>query len=404
MDAQAAPPARRPFWRSFSGLGLLLGALFFAASLTPSLIPRAFPLQGVLGGMCFAFGYGLGVFLLWVWAYLELPQANLRLRRAAAWAAAAVAIGILAWALWQAAGWQNSIRELMGMAPVDTAHPSKVGLIAAPVAVVLILIGRLFIGTGRAVSRRLDRVVPRRVSRLVGLTVAALVFAMVIDGVLLRGFLRLADGSARTLDALIEPDLAPPTDPQRTGSAASLVNWQDLGRTGRDFVSAGPSAAEIAAFTGREAMEPIRVYVGLNAADDDAARADLALRELIRAGGFERSRLIVAVPTGTGWMDPAAMDPLEYLHGGDVATVAVQYSYLSSWISIVVEPGYGSATGRALFRAVYDHWTRLPRDARPELYLYGLRKLGRSLTCSATPSPQSAAPVPPAAASACSKC
>jgi uncharacterized membrane protein len=372
MDAQAAPPARRPFWRSFSGLGLLLGALFFAASLTPSLIPRAFPLQGVLGGVCFAFGYGLGVFLLWVWAYLELPQANLRLRRAAAWAAAAVAIGILAWALWQAAGWQNSIRELMGMAPVDTAHPSKVGLIAAPVAVVLILIGRLFIGTGRAVSRRLDRVVPRRVSRLVGLTVAALVFAMVIDGVLLRGFLRLADGSARTLDALIEPDLAPPTDPARTGSAASLVNWQDLGRTGRDFVSAGPSAAEIAAFTGREAMEPIRVYVGLNAADDDAARADLALRELIRAGGFERSRLIVAVPTGTGWMDPAAMDPLEYLHGGDVATVAVQYSYLSSWISIVVEPGYGSATGRALFRAVYDHWTRLPRDARPELYLYGL--------------------------------
>jgi uncharacterized membrane protein len=52
--------------------------------------------------------------------------------------------------------------------------------------------------------------------------------------------------------------------------------------------------------------------------------------------------------------------------------VAVQYSYLSSWISIVVEPGYGSATGRALFRAVYYHWTRLPRDARPELNLYGL--------------------------------
>ena len=82
--------------------------------------------------------------------------------------------------------------------------------------------------------------------------------------------------------------------------------------------------------------------------------------------------LVVAVPTGTGWMDPAGMDTLEYLHAGDVATVAVQYSYLTSLISILVEPGYGEETGRALFRAVYDHWTALPRDARPRLYLYGL--------------------------------
>jgi uncharacterized membrane protein len=184
--------------------------------------------------------------------------------------------------------------------------------------------------------------------------------------------MRMADASAQRLDDLIEPDLAPPTDPDRTGSAASLVSWHDLGRQGRNFVASGPSAAEIAAFTGREAMEPIRIYIGLNAADDDAARADLALRELIRTGGFERAHLVVAVPTGTGWMDPAAMDPLEYLHGGDVASVALQYSYLSSWISIMVEPGYGAEAGRALFRAIYGHWTQLPRDGRPELYLYGL--------------------------------
>jgi uncharacterized membrane protein len=210
------------------------------------------------------------------------------------------------------------------------------------------------------------------VSRLAGILVAVLVFGMVIDGVLLRGALRVADASAQRLDDLIEPDVAPPTDPDRTGSAATLVSWHDHGRQGRNFVASGPSAAEIAAFTGREAKEPIRIYIGLNAADDDAARADLALRELIRTGGFERSHLIVAVPTGTGWMDPAAMDPLEYLHDGDVASVAVQYSYLSSWISIMVEPGYGAEAGRALFRAIYGHWTQLPRDSRPKLYLYGL--------------------------------
>ena len=66
---------------------------------------------------------------------------------------------------------------------------------------------------------------------------------------------------------------------------------------------------------------------------------------MIRVGAFDRSVLIVAVPTGTGWMDPAAMDPLEYLHGGDTAIVAMQYSYLTSWISLLVEPGYGSDGG-----------------------------------------------------------
>ena len=71
-------------------------------------------------------------------------------------------------------------------------------------------------------------------------------------------------------------------------------------------------------------------------------------------------------------MDPAATDTLEYLHGGDTAIVAVQYSYLTSPLSLMIEPGYGTDTGRALFRAVYRYWTALPKDDRPRLYLHGL--------------------------------
>ena len=78
------------------------------------------------------------------------------------------------------------------------------------------------------------------------------------------------------------------------------------------------------------------------------------------------------MPTGTGWMDPAATDTLEYLHGGDTAIVAMQYSYLTSWISLLAEPGYSASSGREMFRTVYRHWTALPKDARPRLYLYGL--------------------------------
>jgi uncharacterized membrane protein len=48
-------------WRSFSPAGMVLGTLFFAASLTPSLIPRTYLTQGVLSGCAMAAGYGLGV-------------------------------------------------------------------------------------------------------------------------------------------------------------------------------------------------------------------------------------------------------------------------------------------------------------------------------------------------------
>ncbi|TJV28464.1 MAG: hypothetical protein E5Y18_16460, partial [Mesorhizobium sp.] len=70
------------FWRSFSAAGLLIGTLFFAASLTPTLLPRTFVTQGVLSGCSFAAGYGLGVFGRWLADYLELPKPTGRILRA----------------------------------------------------------------------------------------------------------------------------------------------------------------------------------------------------------------------------------------------------------------------------------------------------------------------------------
>ena len=51
------------YWNSFSMTGLLLGTLFFAASLTPTLIPRNYVTQGTLSGFSAAAGYGVGFFL-----------------------------------------------------------------------------------------------------------------------------------------------------------------------------------------------------------------------------------------------------------------------------------------------------------------------------------------------------
>ena len=80
----------------------------------------------------------------------------------------------------------------------------------------------------------------------------------------------------------------------------------------------------------------------------------------------------MVTPTGTGWVDPAAIDSVEYLHGGDVASVALQYSYLASWLYLLMDPGYGADVARALFKEIYGYWITLPKDSRPRLYLHGI--------------------------------
>ncbi|BBD39931.1 MULTISPECIES: alpha/beta hydrolase [Aminobacter] len=360
------------YWFSFSTTGLLLGTLFFAASLTPTLIPRNYLTQGVLSGLSAAVGYGCGFFLRWLWRYLELPELRARILIAGK-LIAAIACGIVGLAfLWQASEWQNSIRRLMQLAPVDTAHPLEVGAIALVTFVVLVAFGRLFKRTLVFVSEKLRRFVPTRVSYVIGTTIAVFLFWSAADGIIFRYGLRVMDSSFQRLDELMPAETRQPAEPGKTGSAASLVRWQDLGRMGRSYIASGPTAADIGQLTGKPAKEPIRVYVGLQSGDTPQQRAKLALEELKRAGGFERSTLVIVTPTGTGWVDEQAIDPIEFLHNGDVASVSAQYSYLASWLSLLVEPGYGAEQSRALFSEIYGYWHTLPRDTRPKLYLFGL--------------------------------
>lgn len=350
----------------------MLGTLFFTASLTPSLLPRSFLAQGVVSGCSLAAGYGIGVFGGWLWTYMELMRPNGRLLRVAKLAAATGCAIVAIISLWHAVAWQNSIRELMGLAPVDTAHPLEVSVIALAVFAILIALSRLFRMTIRFVAAKASRFLPGRVSNVVGVIAAVALFWAVFDGLLFRGALRVAEASFREYDTLIEPATESPTDPLKTGSSASLLTWDKLGRAGREFISSGPTREDISAFTGRAALQPVRVYVGLRSADTPEARAKLALEELKRVGGFERPILIVVTPTGTGWVDPAALDSVEYLHDGAVASVAMQYSYLASWLYLLADPGYGADAARALFKEIYGYWITPPKNRRPRLYLHGI--------------------------------
>ncbi|RUR57574.1 alpha/beta hydrolase [Vreelandella populi] len=356
----------------FSGVGLVLGTLFFAFSLTPSLVPRPLIAQGIVSGLSFTAGYALGVMGHGLWRYLHLPEPNPRVERYFQWLAATACLGIAAIFLWRAAEWQNSIRQLMAMEPASGTRPFSIALITLGVFAFLMLIALLFRRTFRLLSRKLAYVLPRRTAYVLGTVAAIALFWLVIEGVIFSYALKVADRSYQQVDELIQSDLSPPEDSTKPGSAESLISWEALGSRGRRFVTEGPDGAQIGDFLGEESVDPIRVYVGLNAAETPGERAELALAELIRVGGFERSVLILATPTGRGWVDPGSQDTVEYLHRGDIATVTAQYSYLPSHLSLIAEAEYGVENARALFTAVYDYWSSLPNDERPRLYLFGL--------------------------------
>lgn len=360
------------FWTSFSFVGLPVATLFFAASLTPSLLPRHFVVQGILSGFSIAAGYGVGVFGVWLWHYLELPEPSERIERVSKQITSMIAAIIALIFLWRSATWQNSIRQLMEMEPIATAYPVRVALIGIVTAIVLVFIGR---GVGwfwRYVHHKSSAYIPHRLAVVLSALLVVATIVMVTNKVFARLALQVADAIALAVDTVVDEGIEQPTRVNASGNHASFIDWDTIGRQGKNFIVAGPSRQSISDFWQQDAAEPIRVYVGWKSKETPEQRARLALEELKRVGGFDRSVLIIATPTGTGWLDPGAVDTLEYLHAGDTAIVAVQYSYLPSWITILVDPQRSRETARALFAEVYNHWTTLPRDARPRLYVHGL--------------------------------
>lgn len=353
-------------------LPLLLGLLFFAASLTPSLIPRDSLLQGGLGGLVMALGYLLGRGLVSLWRLMELPALRRRMAVTIQAACAVPVLLLVAICLGKAGQWQDSIRSRMGMEPVDSLNTLQMLLLALAIFCVLVLLGYSLQWVFDRIRNRLDRFMPRRTANVIGFLVTLLLVLFVTrDGVLDR-MITSIDKSYRVGQALFDTAPPRPTNPMVVGAEGSLVEWGAMGQPGRDFVTLGPDAGDISAFTGREALRPIRVYVGLAQADTPEERAKIALAELIRLGGFDREILIVAMPTGTGWLDPGSHDPVEYMHNGDIATVAAQYSYLQSPLALILDTRSGLDQAKALVSSVHTYWRNLPAESRPRLYIHGL--------------------------------
>ena len=347
------------------------GALIFAClSFTPSLLPRGGVIQGVVCGITAAIGYGLGVLAAWIWrAFADRDP-----RRPRRWAWLTFFIGaavlyLVSFGLGQY--WQYEIRKLMGVTDYSIPLVVVSPFIAALVFCAFLLIGRGLRGLYRWAAKLLNRWIGRRAAKAVGWVLVAGLTYVVVSGLLLQGFVGLMNKAYSLRDTTTAEGVDQPTTSLRSGGPGSLVPWDTLGYQGRNFIGKGPSPGDIEKFTHHPALQPIRAYAGLASAADAESRAALAVRDLERAGGFQRKNLLVVTTTGSGWVDPALADTFEYLSGGDCATVAIQYSYLPSWISYLVDQSKAREAGRTLFDAVYGRWSQLPPGQRPRLFVAG---------------------------------
>jgi uncharacterized membrane protein len=376
-DVAEPPPAapvagKKPWWiRRYTFTGTAVGLVFLWFSMTPSLLPRGPLFQGLVSGLSGATGYALGVFGVWLVRYMRSQDSSPPAPRRA-WLVLLVAgaVGMVAMVIWFHV-WQDRVRDLMGVAHLKWFDYPLSAALSLIVLFAVVEIGQLIRRSIRFLDLRLDRFVPPRVSAVVVVFLSVALTIALLNGVVVKFAMRTLNNTFEAVNNEMNPDTAAPKTPLRSGGPQSLVSWESLGHQGRIFVEGGPTVAQLTAFNGAPATEPIRAYAGLESADGLTATAEEAARELQRTGGLRRAVVAVGTTTGTGWINEAEADALEYMYNGNTAIVSMQYSFLPSWLSFLVDKQNARHAGQALFEAVDRLVRELPEAQRPKLVVFG---------------------------------
>lgn len=156
-----------------------------------------------------------------------------------------------------------------------------------------------------------------------------------------------------------------------SGGPESAIDWRTLSREGARFVNMVLSPEEISEVTGvEEVMAPIRAFVGLDSAETVDARVDLVMTDLETMGAFDRSLIVVASPTGSGYVNYVAAETVEYLTRGDCAIVSMQYSQRPSFLSLD-RVALARDQNRALLHALTWRLRAIPQARRPRVVGFG---------------------------------
>ncbi len=357
-------------------VGLVVATVFFAWSVTPSLLPRDWLFQGLISGLNAAIGYGVGcvfewLFRKWIRPRIPIGAVPLPVQYAVKLVVLAACVLVAMWMLVLSADWQRQITALMDMEGTTRAAYLRTGGLSLTVGIIVVAGYRTLREIVLFFARLLSRWVPPQFAPTVGGILLTVLAVTLFNGVATRAFFAVANSAFSVRNDKMSEYAVQPDRAERSGSPASAAEWDTLGSEGRWFVSHGPDAFRIGAVTGAPAREPIRVYTGLESAKDGVTQEELAVRELERTHAFDRKVLVVVTTTGTGWVNSETAEAIEYMYHGDTAIVASQYSYLPSVLSFLADRQKVAVAGEKMFEAVHAAWSARPAEARPKLLVYG---------------------------------
>jgi uncharacterized membrane protein len=375
---------RRLWWRlrhwveNLPRFPAALAFLGYLTSDTPSLLPRPWYFQGLIGGISALIFYVIGLILAEIWHLFAhwsgfrmtiRPQARTVLRRI--WYLL-VLVAVLAYPFVNAA-WHSYVTAYVGEQPPGPLYPLVSILTAILVGALFIGIWHLFLRLTHWVTARLARRVVRvAIARVVATVVTVLIVAGVLDQVVIRGLLLAAAEQAAAINASTPAGVFNPASPMRSGGPNSLVSFDRVGADGKTFLSSGPNAARISVVTrDEEAMEPIRIFASVDKERNLEDTKNLVMAELDRTKAWERSAILVVTSTSTGFVNEWAAESFEYLLHGNSAIVTMQYSTLPSALGLLTARDQPPKVGRLLFKAVAAKVASLPQNARPKLYTGG---------------------------------
>lgn len=137
-----------------------------------------------------------------------------------------------------------------------------------------------------------------------------------------------------------------------------IVAWYGLDTYPRDILTEPAPAGAVRVFGDYPRTNP-----------DVAARE--TVNALVDAGGLEKEVLLVALPTGSGWVDPSEVEAMENWAEGDIATVAVRYARVPSAVAFTLRPGLAVDSAQALLDELSSRLERIDPALQPKVVVYG---------------------------------
>ncbi len=334
--------------------GLVIAYILYRESLQPVLLPLNLNSQLIFSGITVALGYDIGLLLEWFYKKLKFKKITLDENLVKLSPLLFVVLLFLISKI--SLDFQQEFRLLLN---IENPTPSwfLVPIGSLTIAWLLLEVGHKIRNFAKAIARIFKEPFP------IVYTVTCILIALVGYLILVASFFFLQT----SLDVTARPDISnlnPPTSPLFSGSKESQIPWVGLGQKGQEFTSIRSDFPE-------KIKDPIRIYAGVENEADLDKRVELIMKDFERTKAFERSTVVLFTPSGSGWVNPKAVEMVEKLTRGDSTSISLQYSNKQAVIQYIMDPQAAGRSSSLLFSKLRERLDKIELSERPKFYVYG---------------------------------